>query len=76
MLRLLQDSAGFGAAEIYRRAIGLAHVVDLDSIPDDATRARAENLACGVARKWLMERTRITTIDDVIERMVTTQPTI
>jgi 5-methylthioribose kinase len=76
MLRLLQDSAGFGAAEIYRRAIGLAHVVDLDSIPDDATRARAENLACGVARKWLMERQRLTTIDDVIERVATTQPTI
>jgi 5-methylthioribose kinase len=76
MLRLLQDSAGFGAAEIYRRAIGLAHVVDLDSISDDATRARAENLACGVARKWLMERQRMTTIDDVIERVETTQPKI
>jgi 5-methylthioribose kinase len=74
--RLLQDAAGFGAAEIYRRAIGLAHVVDLDSIPDDATRARAENLACGVARKWLMDRQRVTTIDDLIERVMTTVPTI
>ena len=73
MQRLLQDSAGFGATEIYRRAIGLAHVVDLDSIPDDATRARAENLACGVACKWLMGRQRMTTIDDVIEMVTTTR---
>ena len=76
MQRLLQDAAGFGAAEIYRRAIGLAHVVDLDSIPDDVTRARAENLACGVAYKWLMSRQRVTTIDDLIELVTKTTPTI
>ncbi len=76
MQRLLQDAAGFGAAEIYRRAIGLAHVADLDSISDDATRARAENLACGVARKWLMERGAFGTIDDLIEIVMMMQPRI
>ena len=67
--QLLQDTAGFGAAEIYRRAIGLAHVVDIDSIPDDATRARAERMACNVAYRWLMKRPDFSTIDDLLGQM-------
>ena len=67
--QLLQDTAGFGAAEIYRRTIGLAHIVDIDSIPDDAIRAHAEHLACDVAYRWLMKRAEFLTIDDLISQL-------
>jgi len=68
--QFLQDAAGFGAAEIYRRAIGLAHVVDIDSIADDMTRAQAERIACDVAYRWLMRRSSFTTIDDVLSQVI------
>jgi 5-methylthioribose kinase len=67
--QLLQDTAGFGAAEIYRRTIGLAHVADIDSIPDDPTRAAAEHAACEVAYRWLMKRPTFAVIDDLIEQV-------
>ena len=65
--RLLQDSAGFGAAEIFRRTIGLAHVQDFWTITDEQTRAAAESLALDVARSWLMGSATFTTIDDLAE---------
>ncbi len=69
MRQLLQDTAGFGAAEIYRRAIGLAHVVDIDSISDDRTRAAAEKLACKIANDWLMRRATFGAIDNLVEQV-------
>ncbi len=65
--RLLQDSAGFGAAEIFRRTIGLAHVQDFWTITDEQTRAAAESLALDVARSWLAQSASFTTIDDLAE---------
>lgn len=76
MRALLQDTAGFGAAEIYRRTIGLAHVVDIDSIPDDQTRAHVENLACTVAYTWLMKRHTLSSIDELVEWVETMESTI
>jgi 5-methylthioribose kinase len=67
MRRLLQDSAGFGAAEIFRRTIGLAHVQDFWTITDEQTRAAAESLALDAARSWLMQSASFTTIDDLAE---------
>jgi len=67
MRQLLQDSAGFGAAEIFRRTIGLAHVVDIQSIPDDPTRAHAERLALGIGERWLKQRHRIDSVADLLE---------
>jgi 5-methylthioribose kinase len=66
MRQLLQDSAGFGATEIMRRTIGMAHVDDFIEIPDSLTRARAESIALNVAERWLMERRSYDSIDDLI----------
>ena len=51
--RLLQDTAGFGAAEMFRRLIGMAHVSDFWSIEDEGERAAAESLALDIARAWI-----------------------
>lgn len=51
--RLLQDAAGFGAAEMFRRLIGMAHVSDFWSIEDEAERAAAESLGLDIARAWI-----------------------
>lgn len=63
--QLLQDTAGFGAVEIYRRTIGMAHVQDFWTIEDQQTRGAAERVALDVAHAWLMDRAHYTTIDDL-----------
>lgn len=67
MRRLLQDTAGFAAAEMMRRVIGLAHVPDIDTIPDQSVRAQAERLALNVAQAWLLERRGVERIDDLLD---------
>ncbi len=69
MKRLLKDAAGFGAAEMFRRLIGMAHVSDFWSIEDELERARAESIGLEIARRWLMEREGFETIDDLTERV-------
>ncbi|MCS6774733.1 MAG: S-methyl-5-thioribose kinase [Anaerolineae bacterium] len=67
MEKLLQDTAGFGAAEIMRRAVGLARVADIDRIPDEKTRAAAERIALNIARAWLMRRHTLSSIDELLD---------
>jgi 5-methylthioribose kinase len=66
MQQLLHDAAGFGAAEIYRRTIGMAHVQDFWTIEDQHTRAAAERVALNVACTWLLDRANYGTIDDLL----------
>lgn len=74
LTRLLQDTAGFGAAKIMRRIIGLAHVPDMWEIPEDSARAIAESLALEVARSWLMNRSSVTAIQDLVEMILEAKP--
>jgi len=74
MRQLLQDTAGFGAAEMMRRIIGMAHVHDFWTIPDEQVRAQAESLALNIARQWLMDRRSFTSIDDLVQVVVESKP--
>jgi 5-methylthioribose kinase len=74
MRQLLQDTAGFGAAEMMRRLVGMAHVHDFWTIPDDRVRAAAESLALNIARAWLMQRHTLTSIDELVDMAATAQP--
>ncbi len=67
MSQLLRDSAGFGAAEMMRRLIGMAHVHDFWTIEDEQIRAAAESLALNIALNWLMNRHAFTSIDDLVQ---------
>lgn len=66
MARLLHGTVGFGATDMMRRVIGMAHVQDLESIPDVETRTRAERLALLVAQSWLMNRHDVRSIDEMV----------
>lgn len=75
MLRLLQDAAGFGACKMMRRVIGLAGVVDIRGIEDVHDRAIAASLALNIARKLLLERGQIKTIEALVALTTTCKPT-
>jgi 5-methylthioribose kinase len=72
--QLLRDTAGFGAAKMMRRILGLAHVPDLEEIPDQHSKAIAESLALNIAQSWVMNRRSVTSIDDLIKMAKEAQP--
>lgn len=65
--RLLQDTAGFAGAKIVRRIVGLAHVADIDKIPDADVRARAQRLALAIGTTLIKRNRRIASIEDIID---------
>ena len=65
--RLFADSLGFAAAKMIRRILGLAHVLDLESIRDPDRRAACERRALGLARRLMVERSLFASIQQVIK---------
>jgi 5-methylthioribose kinase len=66
MRRLLQDTVGFAGAKTVRRVYGLAHVADLDTIPDAAARERAQRLALTIGTGLIRRNRQAESIEDVI----------
>lgn len=58
LMAIWQDTIGFAACKMIRRILGLAHVEDLESIPDPAVRAACETNALKLARDMLVNRYR------------------
>jgi 5-methylthioribose kinase len=67
MRRLFADTLGFAAAKMIRRILGLAHVLDLESIKDPDVRATGERRALRLARALMVERTRFGSIAEVTQ---------
>lgn len=75
MLRLLQDSAGFGACKMMRRVIGLAGVADIRGIEDVHERAVAGSLALNMAQALIKNRRNLRTIEELVELATGCEPT-
>lgn len=69
MHELLQETLGFGAAEMLRRLIGMAHVHDFWTIEDPEMRAISESIGINIAVSWLKNRHRATSIQDAVDLM-------
>jgi len=67
MRRLFAGTLGFAAAKMIRRILGLAHVLDLESIKDPDRRAQCERRALRLARTLMVERTRFGSIQEVTQ---------
>ncbi|XID93539.1 S-methyl-5-thioribose kinase [Paenibacillaceae bacterium WGS1546] len=67
MLRLLQDTAGFAGAKTVRRIVGLAHVADIDRIPDPDVRAKAQRLALAIGTTLIKRNRRISSVEELID---------
>jgi len=53
---ILRDTAAVAGLESIRRAVGMATVKDLTSIPDEKKRARAERIVIMLAKDYIMNR--------------------
>jgi len=69
-LHLAQETLGFAGCKMIRRIVGLAHVADLETIPDPQERATAEIRALTIGQ-WLISNYRkLTHYDKFIETLV------
>jgi 5-methylthioribose kinase len=66
MLRLLQDSIGYAGCKMVRRIVGLAHVADIDNIPDAAVRENAQRTALRIGTAMILSNRRASSIEEVI----------
>ena len=64
--RLLQETAGHGGVKFLRRMMGIVNVWDIESIKDLQKRAVAEKAAIRIGMRWLVDRARVTSIEDLI----------
>ncbi|MDQ0058886.1 S-methyl-5-thioribose kinase [Paenibacillus harenae] len=71
MKRLLQDAVGFAGCKMVRRVVGLAHVADIDRIPDDATREKAQRLALAIGTSLIRGNRQTQTIEQAIDTALT-----
>lgn len=62
---LFQDSLGYAAAKMIRRIVGIAHVEDLESIPDLEKKVACERRALNFAKQLLKERSKYSDIRQV-----------
>ncbi|MFC5469591.1 S-methyl-5-thioribose kinase [Cohnella suwonensis] len=67
MRRLLQDSIGFAGAKMVRRIVGLAHVADIDRIPDAGVRAKAQRIALAIGKSLIKNNRKTSSIDRLID---------
>ncbi|MFM9277666.1 S-methyl-5-thioribose kinase [Paenibacillus jiagnxiensis] len=67
--KILQDTAGFAGAKMIRRIVGLSHVADIDTIPDEPLRERAQRLVLSIGKALIMNCRKIDSIaeiDDIV----------
>lgn len=63
---LLRDAAGFAGCKMIRRIVGLSHVADIDSIPDDSLREAAQRKALAVGRNLVRHHRSVNSIYDIL----------
>jgi 5-methylthioribose kinase len=66
MQRLLQDTIGFAGSKMVRRIVGLAHVADIDRIPDASDRKRAQKIALAIGKQLIKLNRQAASIEQLI----------
>ncbi|XEC96420.1 S-methyl-5-thioribose kinase [Paenibacillus tarimensis] len=67
MQSVLRDAIGFAGCKMLRRVVGLAHVADIDKIPDDAARERAQRLALSIGKALIKANRSAESIEEVLQ---------
>lgn len=68
-----QDAIGFAGAEMIRRTIGLAHIMEIDTIEDIDARANVEKNCIAMGRKLITQTNIFTNIDKINQFIIKTE---
>lgn len=63
---LLQDTFGYAGCKMVRRIVGLAHVADIDGIPDEALRNRARRVALAIGTELIKGHRSAASISEML----------
>lgn len=66
-LHLAQETLGFAGCKMIRRIVGLAHVADLETIPDLTERAKAETRALHIGQELIRNYRKLTDYNGLSE---------
>lgn len=69
LMQIWQDTLGFAGVEIHRRTIGLARIVEYESIEDVELRARLQGQGLYLGRRLVLERRTLKTMSSVIDAL-------
>lgn len=69
---ILRGTAGVTGVELNRRIVGMANVADITSIADTEKRIRAERICIKVAKKYIIDRTKIKTGQEFLNVLLDT----
>src|SRR5699024_8478599 len=64
---ILADTAGVAGLESIRRIVGMANVIDITSIEDEAKRARAEKIVITLGKKYILDRHNFKSGQDYVD---------
>lgn len=64
--KYFQDAIGFAGCELIRRTIGLAHVADLDNLPDETERIAAKEKTLALGRELILHRNNFRSIEELV----------
>jgi len=67
--KVWKDAIGFCGTELIRRSVGLSHVADLDSIPDEAMRLSCFSHAIELGQFLILIADQIYSVDEFIARI-------
>lgn len=67
MKRLLQETFGYTGCKMVRRIHGLSHVADIDTIPDEQARERAQRISLAVGTTLIRRHRHVQSIDEMLE---------
>jgi 5-methylthioribose kinase len=65
MFKIVQQTVGYAGCEMARRVFGVAGVAEIRGISDKEKRAKAEEMALSIARKFVMNHEKISSIKEI-----------
>jgi len=67
MRQIFAETIGFAGCKMMRRQMGVAHVLDIESIEDEKQRAIAEKAVIKIAREFVVNYQKLDNINDVFD---------
>lgn len=64
---ILKESVGFAGCKMARRQLGVAHILEIDSIEDEALRAKVETKVLDIAKEMVVRYGEITDVQKLKE---------
>jgi 5-methylthioribose kinase len=67
MKKIMSETIGFAGCKMMRRQMGVAHILEIESIEDPKTRAEVEKAVIKLAREFVLNYEKLDNINDIFD---------